>query len=55
MEVKCGSVFTWSENFEKKKEGQWAEERDQSSCGLKTLRRRKKVNELKRDQSDLTP
>ncbi len=28
MEVKCGYRFVWSEYFEKKKEGQWAQERE---------------------------
>ncbi len=28
MEVQCGSGFVWSEEFEKKKEGLWAQERE---------------------------
>jgi hypothetical protein len=28
MEVQCGSGFVWFEEFENKKEGQWAQERE---------------------------
>jgi hypothetical protein len=30
MDVQCGLGFVWSKDFEKMKEGQWAQERDQS-------------------------
>ncbi len=34
MEFQCGSGFVWFKKFEKKNEGQWVEERDQSDLNL---------------------
>jgi hypothetical protein len=36
VEVKCGYGFVWFEDFEKKKEGQWAQEIEIRSNPLET-------------------